>query len=455
MTLALARGVSRSRALRWLLVSTSSLVVLALGLGPSPPALGALSGVRVDSGQLSPGVRERAVVLPAAAPAGSPAPDGASPPVAGTPAYLREAEDPAGPTFTIEKEQKLEGEASYTKGKLTGKAGETVDYKIIVKNIANMELSFKPLSDSKCENMTPSDMFTLAVGGSETFTCEHKGLAAGIYANVASITEYMAGNEYYYAEGRNSNQVEVEVPVERGFTIELQQNLEGEASYTKSKLTGKAGETVDYKVNVKNTGNTVLSLGALSDYECERIDPSGMSTLPVGASETFTCEHKDLAAGIYANVASITDYYGPYYAEGRESNEVEVEVRVEPTVCPISEASIRLHGVEGDHYKRFRASISSTGIRKITFYIDRKKYRTLKSSQAKNGRFMVTIDPTKYSYGLHRVSVKSVMRDSSCANIARASDFLRPKPKKRVARRICGSCASNADPSASSRRATR
>ena len=47
-------------------------------------------------------------------------------------------------TFTIEKLQKIEGEASYTKSKLTGaEIGQTVDYEIIVKNTGNVPLKFE------------------------------------------------------------------------------------------------------------------------------------------------------------------------------------------------------------------------------------------------------------------------------------------------------------------------
>ena len=47
----------------------------------------------------------------------------------------------------------------------------------------------------------------------------------------------------------------------------------------------------------------------------------------------------------------------------------------------------------------FKAWVPSLGIKQITFYVDHKKYKTLKSSQAKNGKYTVTIDPKHYTYG--------------------------------------------------------
>ena len=153
----------------------------------------------------------------------------------------------AEPSFTIEKEQKIEGEASFTKAELTTTAGKTVDYKITVKNTGNTELTFNPLTDSKCENISPSTTEKIAAGGEKTYTCEHKNLAVGTYTNTATISDTL--------QEKTSNEVKVKVLAEPAFTIEKEQKLEGEGGFTKSKLTGKVGQTVDYKIVVKNTGN--------------------------------------------------------------------------------------------------------------------------------------------------------------------------------------------------------
>ena len=112
------------------------------------------------------------------------------------------------------------------------------------------------------------------------------------------------------------------MPPEPSFTIEQEQKLAGEAGYTTSKLAGKAGQTVDYEVTVKNTGYLELTLGSLSDSKCENLAPSGSVKLAVGASQTYTCEHKDLAVGVYTNVATISNAS----EVAKESAELEIEV---------------------------------------------------------------------------------------------------------------------------------
>ena len=98
-----------------------------------------------------------------------------------------------------------------------------------------MALKFKPLSDSGCTGITPSGEETVAaIGGEQTYTCEHMLTSTGVYGNEASIE----GNEGTGTE--TSNKVEVEVPTSPRFTIEKLQKIAGEASYTKSNLTAKS-----------------------------------------------------------------------------------------------------------------------------------------------------------------------------------------------------------------------
>ena len=110
------------------------------------------------------------------------------------------------PAFTIEKLQKLSGE--FTKAELQGQIGETVHYKIIVKNTGNMLLKFGPLTDAKCTNIVPSGPTELKPGESETFTCEHLLTTVGRYTNTGTIE----GNEG--TGSKTSNEVVVNVPEE-------------------------------------------------------------------------------------------------------------------------------------------------------------------------------------------------------------------------------------------------
>ena len=63
---------------------------------------------------------------------------------------------PEEPSFTIEKQQRVKGEAAYTTAELPGKIGQVVEYKIIVKNTGNMKIKFGALKDTGCESMPPN-----------------------------------------------------------------------------------------------------------------------------------------------------------------------------------------------------------------------------------------------------------------------------------------------------------
>jgi uncharacterized repeat protein (TIGR01451 family) len=224
-------------------------------------------------------------------------------------------------TFEIAKLQKLEGGSSYTEDELTGEVGQTVDYQVLVKNTGNVELTLMPLQDAGCENISPAGSQHVHPGATQTYTCEHKGLAVGTYTNTASIE----GNEG--AGTHTSNEVKATVIKKATFEIAKLQKLEGEPSYTEGELTGKIGQTVDYQVLVKNTGNVELTFTPLNDPGCENISPAGTQQVAPGATQTYTCKHKGLAVGTYTNTASIEGNEG---AGNHTSNSVKVKVPPEP-----------------------------------------------------------------------------------------------------------------------------
>ncbi len=228
----------------------------------------------------------------------------------------------AEPSFSIEKLQKLAGESSYGVAEKSGTVGQTVEYKVVVKNTGNVPLKFSALKDSGCSGISPSTTTELAAGAEESFTCTHTSLAVGSYSNEASIE----GNEG--TGTKTSNKVTVKVPPEPAFTIEKQQKIAGESSYTTAEKSGKAGQTVEYKVIVKNTGNVTLKFGALKDTGCEGISPSGTTELAPGKEESFTCTHKLSAVGSYTNEASIEGNEGIGI---KTSNKVVAKVPAEPS----------------------------------------------------------------------------------------------------------------------------
>ena len=156
----------------------------------------------------------------------------------------------------------------------------------------------------------------------EFFTCTHTLGAVGSYVNEASIE----GNEG--TGTKTSNKATTKVAAEPSYAIEKQQRVNGEGTFGVSEASGKLGQTVEYKVIVKNTGNVALKFTALKDTGCEGLSPSGTTELAAGNEETFTCSHKLAAVGTYTNKASIEGNEG---TGKKTSNKVKAKVASEPS----------------------------------------------------------------------------------------------------------------------------
>ena len=107
----------------------------------------------------------------------------------------------------------------------------------------------------------------LKASESETFTCEHVLTRSdhSPYTNVASIegclksyeNQFPCGHGYGQQQGtpckvKESNKVEVELSP--SFSIDKEQRIKGESSYTTSKLKAKVGQTVEYLITVRTPG---------------------------------------------------------------------------------------------------------------------------------------------------------------------------------------------------------
>lgn len=376
-------------------------------------------------------------------------------------------EEPEAPEFRVEKLQRLKGGGGgFSTDFLTGTAGQTVEYEIVVENTGNTSLSFPSLEDANCTNISPSGQTELAAGDSETFTCEH---------TLAEPGEFWI-NEVTLTSGelqRRSNPVYAEAVEEPEFTIEKLQKVEGsETSFTSGELTAKLGQSIEYEIVVSNTGSRSLTFEPLSDPNCTGIVPAEATQLEPGASETFTCRHALTSAGGWSNIAEIEAEFRrgtmPETAHARvlpggegvikkaSSNEVVTNVPAEPdpevetppspagsntpsnvseqpaqqvqAKCTVSESSVALAGASGSKRAPFTVRVPALGIKQITFYLDGHRLETLTAVHADKGEFSVRIDPSRLRYGAHRVSVKTVMSETACAAIARAAVFVHARP---------------------------
>ena len=243
---------------------------------------------------------------------------------------------------------------------------------------------------------------------------------------------------------------------EPSFSIEKLQRLAGGAGgFTKSPLTGSLGQTVDYQIRVTNTGNVPLTFSAFTDLQC---DPGtiaggpGTTPLAPGHATTYTCHHVLASVGSYINEASVTGTPPGEVPIAHTSNPVETLVPgASKAPLQISEppsgggppaakgvgafCAAALPGVHlpsGPKRGTVTLRVSSEGIRQITFYLDGHKLKSLRHSQAQGGKFALTIDARKLSFGAHTLSVKALPINALCASVAGSGVIVRPRPIKEV-----------------------
>jgi hypothetical protein len=223
-----------------------------------------------------------------------------------------------------------------------------------------------------------------------------------------------------------------------GLSVQKLQEIKGSGSgFTTGTLNGTVGQTINYEIIVKNTGNVELAL-SFNDPHCDPgtvMGPLGTlninGTVAPGAGVTFVCSHVLVAgdAPQLTNVATVTGQppSGPPVS-GTSSVVTNVAVQAVSPVCTVNQSAIVLRGGAGSKRRPFRVHISALGIKEITFRLDGHKIKTLKSSQAKKGKFSLRIDPRKLRHGAHRLSARTVSTDAACPPLARSAVFVRPRP---------------------------
>jgi hypothetical protein len=136
---------------------------------------------------------------------------------------------------------------------------------------------------------------------------------------------------------------------EPAFTVEKLQEIEGSGSgLTAAPLRALLGQTVDYQVNVTNTGRVPETLTSISDPNCDAgtlVGGPGSNPLVPGESTTYACDHVLTAVGTYTNQATATAITVGGRPLTLTSNQVVVEVpeKSEMTI----EKSQRIAGSSG------------------------------------------------------------------------------------------------------------
>jgi len=209
--------------------------------------------------------------------------------------------------------------------------GETVEYQTIVINTGDVPLLLNDFTDPNCEAETirgPGET-TLAPEAETVYTCDRALTEAGAYENSAIVTATPSGGK---PVSERSNPVVTTVVPKPRLEIAAFQEIHGSgAGFTTSMLSASVGQTVDYQVIIRNSGNQPLDLSEFGDPYCDRGTLSG--GLPFGQSlrpeqaTTYRCSHWLSEAGAYYNVASVVGNPPDGEAIVEASNVVTVKAR--------------------------------------------------------------------------------------------------------------------------------
>lgn len=265
------------------------------------------------------------------------------------------------------------------------------------------------------------------------------------------------------ANGGFDIHLKVKCPPRPEMTVEKLQRVEGTgSSYTSAPQTGEVGQTIGYEILVNNPGNVPMTIGSFTDPRCDAGTITGGPTggvLAPGTSSAYLCTHlitdADLTVGSYTNTVMLTGT--PPSGEklpSKTSNTVVTEVKPrttppvkekEPettttttsttptpaggtlgtkTTVPPGKTGVQafssgtvpsLKGPQGCVRSSFHASISSTGVASVIFYLDGHKLSKLTAHSAHGGLLSIAIDPTKLRVGAHRLLAKITMIKATTA----------------------------------------
>ena len=139
------------------------------------------------------------------------------------------------PGITIQKLERIGGTGGFVPGPLTGHAGATVFYLMLVRNSGQTTLDVT-LSDPRCDagTLAPTGSHTLAPGGTLLFTCSHVLVAADtpLFVNTAT------------ADGKSASAASSTVAASSSVTTDVLGGVKGAAKTIKVTKTAKPARPV-------------------------------------------------------------------------------------------------------------------------------------------------------------------------------------------------------------------
>jgi len=245
---------------------------------------------------------------------------------------------------------------------------------------------------------------------------------------------------------------------EFGYELEKRQKIvecKG-CGYVTTPLSGEVGQTIEYQILVHNIGAEFVTLSNFTDPRCDPGTTKGGLEGPLapGATARNTCTHlitpADQSAGSVSNTATVTgNPYGGGMPTMKTTNTVVVTVPAATgggngngngngtgngsNGSNGSLGSIGVLGTIGSQSPKggslaesasvpaisgrpqgcvrssFVVSIKAKGVKKVVFYLDGHRLRTLTARNARAGKLAIRIPVSKLRIGVHRLLAKITM----------------------------------------------
>lgn len=229
----------------------------------------------------------------------------------------------AAPAISLVKLEREGASGAFTHGPLTGNVGDTIEYQMTVANTGNTPLAIT-FSDPQCDPGTLSgpavlsgiydaDHKAVSAGGELQYTCSHVLIAGNApqYTNTATV----AGQPPKGSPVSASSGVVTLVSVP-GMTVGKLEREGSTGAFSAGPIAAVVGESIDYAIQISNTGNTPLAL-SLSDPLCDAGTIEGptslsgtlsVNVLSPGGEAQYTCSHVLTSgdASPFTNTATVT-----------------------------------------------------------------------------------------------------------------------------------------------------
>jgi hypothetical protein len=187
-------------------------------------------------------------------------------------------------------------------------------------------------------------------------------------------------------------------------------------------LDGAIRDTAVLSGGSSPTGTITFSLYWASDSTCSKV----LRTVTVVVSGSGTYDSPPIMPASPGSYQWLAIYSGDGNNKSLSASCDDATERstVAEPVCVRSQPALR--GVPETVESLVSAYVPARGVKRVTFYLDRRKLVTL--TKPLHQRFSVALDARKFSFGVHRLTAKVTMRSSRCASAALAGTFIRVKP---------------------------